>query len=87
MTQHPYQKEGGDSFTRGVSFIQRAEKVVNVLVKIGKVRCGGLFEDRMITDETLGILDAILLRKRTRLYRYTVVEDRDQWYSYREWRA
>jgi len=75
------------AFTRGVSFIHRAEKVVNVLVKIGKVRCEGLFEDRMITDETLAILDDILLGKRTRLYRYTVVEDCDQWYSYREWRA
>jgi len=75
------------AFTRGVSFIHRAEKVANVLVKIGEVRCEGLFEDRMITDETLAILDDILLGKRTRLYRYTVTEGCDQWHSYREWRA
>jgi len=66
----------------GHTFRHEGNPVLSVLRNIGVVRSEVLYEDRLITEETLELLDSILLGQRHRLYQFTVLEDYPAWTSY-----
>jgi hypothetical protein len=67
----------------GLSFVYRSDRILDVLVKIGKVEKIALFEDRLCDPDVLLELETHIFWKRSALYRYNVLEECPQWETYR----
>jgi len=70
----------------GVTFVAKADKGLTLLQKIGVVRMEALYEDRLISDESLDILDNVMSGKIPRLYRYVGLVDYPPWTTFCIWR-
>jgi len=69
--------------TEGLSFVYRSDRVLDVLVKIGRVEKVALFEDRLCDSGVLDDLESFIFWRRSALYRYNVLEECPQWATYR----
>jgi len=68
----------------GMTFRFRADRVLSLLAKIGVVSRQIEYEDRLVTDETLELMDLYLSGSLKPVYTYYVHEDYHPWSSYFE---
>jgi len=66
----------------GQQFVHSSDPVLNCISKLGIVEKEPLYEDRLITEETLEILENVVFHRVRVLYLYTVLTEYPQWTSY-----
>jgi len=71
-----------DELLSRISFVYGPNPVLACLEKIGIVEKKKLYEDRLVTEETLEILESLFLGRRRALYQYVVLCDYPQWTTY-----
>lgn len=71
-----------DRLTVGVEFRYKGDRVLALIEKLGYVRKEVEVEDRLLTEETLRILEDLAFRKRVPVYKYVVLEEYRPWETY-----
>jgi len=79
------QVEGEDDvpeeLEEGLTFVHRSDRVLGILEKINVLRKRPLYEERLLSDETLQILDEVMIGRSHVLFEYYVCERYDPWRS------